>query len=215
MGRTIYITNTGDDKNDGFVTPHRHAYRGSRAKENPQRNFQKGSETEALEESDVASFISTPERLTPSHAVKKGTRYRYYVSRPLIVGTAKDHSKGRRHTLWWLWLGSGGSCRMVSIFVLAPMSLYLNWRLGMLLIGLCVVFVVLTAWVLRRTESLQKSVERYYSDLAERASDTLGNVALVQSFTRVEAEVRDLRNVIDRLLGAQIPVLSWWALAKD
>ena len=61
---------------------------------------------------------------------------------------------------------------------------------------------------------MQKSVERYYSDLAERASDTLGNVALVQSFTRVEVEVRDLRNVVDRLLGAQIPVLSWWALAN-
>ena len=42
------------------------------------------------------AFDETGERLTPSHAVKKGTRYRYYVSRPLIVGTAKDHSKGRR-----------------------------------------------------------------------------------------------------------------------
>jgi ATP-binding cassette subfamily B protein len=57
-------------------------------------------------------------------------------------------------------------------------------------------------------------VERYYSDLAEHASDTLGNVALVQSFTRVELEVRSLRNVVDRLLGAQIPVLSWWALVS-
>jgi ATP-binding cassette subfamily B protein len=94
------------------------------------------------------------------------------------------------------------------------MSIYLNWRLALLLIGLCVIFVFLTAWVLGRTEALQKSVERYYSDLAERASDTLGNVALVQSFTRVEAEVRDLRNVVDRLLGAQMPVLSWWALAN-
>jgi site-specific DNA recombinase len=42
------------------------------------------------------AFDETGERLTPSHAVKKGTRYRYYVSRSLIVGTAKDHSKGRR-----------------------------------------------------------------------------------------------------------------------
>jgi site-specific DNA recombinase len=41
-------------------------------------------------------FDETGERLTPSHAVKKGTRYRYYVSRSLIVGSAKDHSKGRR-----------------------------------------------------------------------------------------------------------------------
>ena len=41
-------------------------------------------------------FDESGERLTPSHAVKKGTRYRYYVSRSLIVGTAKDKSTGRR-----------------------------------------------------------------------------------------------------------------------
>jgi hypothetical protein len=41
-------------------------------------------------------FDESGERLTPSHAVKKGTRYRYYVSRSLIVGTAKDNSTGRR-----------------------------------------------------------------------------------------------------------------------
>ena len=119
-------------------------------------------------------------------------------------------------TLWWLWLGffREDLAALVSIFVLLPMSVYLNWRLGLLLIGLCLIFVVLTVWVLRRTETLQESVERYYSDLAERASDALGNVALVQSFTRVEVEVRDLRNVVNRLLGAQIPVLSWWALAN-
>ena len=35
-------------------------------------------------------------RLTPTHAVKKGTRYRYYVSTSLITGAAKDRSKGRR-----------------------------------------------------------------------------------------------------------------------
>jgi site-specific DNA recombinase len=36
-------------------------------------------------------FDESGERLTPSHAVKKGTRYRYYVSRSLIVG----HSQGQ------------------------------------------------------------------------------------------------------------------------
>jgi glucan exporter ATP-binding protein len=119
-------------------------------------------------------------------------------------------------TLWWVWLGffKEDFTALVSICVLVPMSLYLNWRLGLLLVGLCLIFLVLTIWVLRRTQALQKSVERYYSDVAERASDTLGNVALVQSFTRIEVEVRDLRHIIDRLLGAQIPVLSWWALAN-
>jgi glucan exporter ATP-binding protein len=116
-------------------------------------------------------------------------------------------------TLWWLWLGFFREhlAAIVSIAVLLPLALYLNWRLGLLLIALALVFLALTSFVLRKTEAMQRSVERYYSDLAERASDTLGNVALVQSFTRVEDEVRSLRQVVERLLGAQMPVLSWWA----
>ena len=42
------------------------------------------------------AFDESGERLTPTHAVKKGTRYRYYVSRSLITGTAKGDSQGRR-----------------------------------------------------------------------------------------------------------------------
>jgi ATP-binding cassette subfamily B protein len=60
---------------------------------------------------------------------------------------------------------------------------------------------------------MQQSVERYRGDLAERASDALGNIAVIQSFTRVEAEARDLRAVIDRLMAVQNPILSWWAIA--
>ena len=41
-------------------------------------------------------FDDSGERLTPTHAVKKGTRYRYYVSKSLITGAAEDHSQGRR-----------------------------------------------------------------------------------------------------------------------
>jgi ATP-binding cassette subfamily B protein len=101
----------------------------------------------------------------------------------------------------------------VSLFVLLPLSVFLNWRLALLLIGLCVVFTALTALVIRKAEGLQSSVEGHYSSLAERTSDALGNVALVQSYTRVEAEVAALREVVGRLLGAQMPVLSWWAVA--
>src|SRR5215813_14649712 len=34
--------------------------------------------------------------MTPTHAVKKGTRYRYYVSRPLITKERSDGSAGLR-----------------------------------------------------------------------------------------------------------------------
>ena len=41
-------------------------------------------------------------------------------------------------TLWWLWLGFFREhlAAIVSIAVLLPLALYLNWRLGLLLIGL-------------------------------------------------------------------------------
>ena len=41
-------------------------------------------------------FEETGERLTPTYAVKKGTRYRYYVSTSLITGAGRTRSSGRR-----------------------------------------------------------------------------------------------------------------------
>jgi len=116
--------------------------------------------------------------------------------------------------LWRLWLGFFREhfAAIMSVVVLLPLSLYINWRLAILLFLLCVVFTVLTTLVVRKTYGLQSEVEQHYSDLSARASDALGNVALVQSFVRIDAEVQALRNVGARLLSAQLPVLSWWAL---
>ncbi len=116
--------------------------------------------------------------------------------------------------LWRLWLSFFREhfAAIVSLIVLLPLSIYLNWRLAILLFVLCIVFTVLTTLVVRKTYSLQMQVEEHYGDLAARASDALGNVALVQSFVRVDAEVQGLRGVADKLLSAQLPVLSWWAL---
>ena len=41
-------------------------------------------------------FDASSEPMTPTHAVKKGTRYRYYVSRRLITGPATGSSRGQR-----------------------------------------------------------------------------------------------------------------------
>ncbi|MGY8704656.1 glucan ABC transporter ATP-binding protein/ permease [Bradyrhizobium sp. 18BD] len=116
--------------------------------------------------------------------------------------------------LWRLWLGFFREhfAAILSVVVLLPLSLYLNWRLAILLFVLCVVFTALTTFVVRKTFGMQMAVEEHYSELSARASDALGNVALVQSFVRVESEVKGLRSVADDLLAAQMPVLSWWAL---
>jgi ATP-binding cassette subfamily B protein len=117
-------------------------------------------------------------------------------------------------SLWNLWLSFFREhfAGFVSLLILIPLSLYLNWRLALLLIALCFIFAILTSMILHKTGAMQSAVEQYYSDLAERASDTLGNVALVQSYSRIEAEVTGLRQVVDQLLSAQMPVLSWWAV---
>ena len=52
----------------------------------------------------------------------------------------------------------------------------------------------LTALVMYKTDTLQRTVESHYTALAERTSDALGNIALVQGFARVEAEVSSLRD---------------------
>ena len=116
--------------------------------------------------------------------------------------------------LWSLWLDffRDSFASVVMITVILPLSLLLNWRLGLTLMAVATVFGVLTALVVAKTDTLQRTVEQHYSNLAERASDTLGNIALVQGYARVEAEVSGLRHVVDSLLAAQMPVLSWWAI---
>ncbi len=52
----------------------------------------------ALEPSLLAGIVfdASSEPMTPTHAVKKGTRYRYYISRRLITGPASGSSQGQR-----------------------------------------------------------------------------------------------------------------------
>ena len=118
-------------------------------------------------------------------------------------------------TLWWLWVSFFREhfAAFVFIALLLPASLALNWRLALPLIALCVGFVTLTMAVMLRAFALQNAVERHYSDLAETAADALGNVALVQSYARVELEVSGVKGLVNSLLRAQMPVLSWWAVA--
>jgi glucan exporter ATP-binding protein len=120
------------------------------------------------------------------------------------------------NTLWALWLAffREHCSSFVSLLVLMPLTVFINWRFALLLVALCAVFTLLIAVVLYKSEKLQGEVETYYSDLAERATDALGNIALVQSFSRIELEVSGMRKVGEQLLGAQLPVLSWWAMAS-
>lgn len=114
----------------------------------------------------------------------------------------------------WLSFFRENCASLAALTILLPLSLTLNWRLGGMLIVLVFAFGLLTNFVLRRTQSLQETVERHNSNLAERASDALGNVAVIQSFTRIGIEAGALRQITNAALAAQMPVLTWWAFAS-
>ena len=68
--------------------------------------------------------------------------------------------------------------------------------------------------VLRNTEVMQSAADVYSNDVAERVSDVLGNMPAIQSFARADEETNALTRMIDRMLNAQMPVLTWWAFAS-
>ncbi len=114
----------------------------------------------------------------------------------------------------WLAFFREHLATFVAILVLLPLSLTLNWRLGLLLVVLIAIFSVLTALVIGRTERAQGQVEEYHARLAMRAGDALGNVPLIHSYVRLAAEGRALAYTMRRVLAAQYPVLNLWAVVS-
>jgi glucan exporter ATP-binding protein len=112
----------------------------------------------------------------------------------------------------WLSFFRENLATLVALFIMLPLSLFMNWRLGSLLIVLILFFAVANAWVVGRTDRMQKEVEDYHSLLASRAGDALGNIHLIQSFVRLAVETSEMHRIIGRTLAAQYPVLNWWAL---
>ena len=102
----------------------------------------------------------------------------------------------------------------VAVVVLLPLTFFMNWRLALTLVVLVVLFIVITTYVVRRTEAGQRRVEFYQSALAGTAQDALSNVVVVQSFTRLAAESRIFSQIVDDVIRHQFPVLNWWAVVN-
>ncbi len=115
--------------------------------------------------------------------------------------------------LFGLWLGFFREhlATLLSIVVMVPLALHINWKLALLMIGLMVSFATFNAIAMRKTHKAQGEVEELHHEISERAGDVFGNVLVVQSFTRLSAEVVAVREMMKRALAAQYPVLRGWA----
>jgi glucan exporter ATP-binding protein len=102
----------------------------------------------------------------------------------------------------------------VAVLVLLPFTFFLNWRLASTLVVLVVLFVIVTLYVVNKTEAGQRRAEHFQANLAGTAQDALTNVMVVQSFTRLSAESRIFGQIIEDVIRNQFPVLNWWAVVN-
>jgi glucan exporter ATP-binding protein len=102
----------------------------------------------------------------------------------------------------------------LSILVLLPLTLLLNWQLALCLVALMVVFTTITAAVINQTETGQRRAEDYNLKLAGTAQDAIANVAVVQSFTSAAQERRLMANMARSVMAYQFPVLKCWAIVN-
>ena len=146
--------------------------------------------------SNIAVALKT-ERLAHRHRITSMSRYfRHVLTLPLSFH-GRTHSGRLIKAMLsgtdglfgsWLVFFRDQLSTILSAVVLLPLTLFLNWRLGLVLIGLICVFLFFTAIVVKKTETAQRQVESLNSSLAGTAQDALANVMVVQSFTRLSAE---------------------------
>ena len=172
--------------------------------------------------SNIAVALQT-ERLAHRHRIKSMGRYFTHVlNLPLSFHGATHSGRLIKSMLTgtdglfgtWLVFFRDQLSTILSAMVLLPMTLFLNWRLGLVLIVLVSVFLMFTAIVVKKTELAQRRVEGLNSSLAGTAQDALSNVMVVQSFTRLSAEARLFSDIADQVIKHQFPVLNWWALVN-
>ncbi len=163
------------------------------------------------------------ERMAHRHRIKAmGKYFQHVLALPLSFhGTA--HSGRLMKSMLsgtdglfgtWLVFFRDQLSTILSAAVLLPLTLFLNWRLALVLIVLVAIFLVLTAIVVSKTETAQRQIEGLNTSLAGTAQDAISNVMVVQSFTRLSAEGKLFSDIADQFIRHQFPVLNWWALVN-
>lgn len=119
-------------------------------------------------------------------------------------------------TLFSLWLEFMRQhlSTAVALALLIPTAISMDLRMSMVLMGLGVLYVGIGRLVMKRTKAGQAAVERHYHKVFAHVTDSVSNVAVLQSYNRLGHEADTLRRYVKNLLDAQNPVLDWWAMAN-
>lgn len=102
----------------------------------------------------------------------------------------------------------------VALVLLVPTALSLDLRMSLVLVVLGALYFCIGRLVMRKTKQGQASVEQHYHKVFAHVTDSVSNVAVLQSYNRIGHETEALKRYVRNLLNAQYPVLDWWALAS-
>ena len=117
-------------------------------------------------------------------------------------------------SLFWLWLGALREqlTSLCGIVLLVPTALSMDWRMALILAGTAFAYTLLNVIVMRKTSAGQAAADTYDYAISGRIGDVISNVAIVQSYARIGAEVTAMSAMTRDLLNAQFPVLTWWGI---
>ncbi|MES2906201.1 MAG: ATP-binding cassette domain-containing protein, partial [Pseudomonadota bacterium] len=90
-------------------------------------------------------------------------------------------------------------------------ALSMNVAAALLLVILTGIFVALNVYILRHGFDEQTKFEKFHTHIAERTGGVMNNAAVIQSYTRLSAEIGSLRQAMQHVVNAQGPVINWWA----
>jgi ATP-binding cassette subfamily B protein len=118
-------------------------------------------------------------------------------------------------TLFSLWLEfmRNHLTTAVALVLLVPTAISLDIRMSAVLLVLGILYVAIGRLVMHKTKEGQARVEKHYHDVFSHVTDSVSNVAVLQSYNRVAQETEALQNYVRELIQVQYPVLDWWALA--
>ncbi|MBL8584923.1 MAG: glucan ABC transporter ATP-binding protein/ permease, partial [Rhizobiaceae bacterium] len=119
-------------------------------------------------------------------------------------------------TLFTLWLEFMRQhlTTAVALILLVPTAISLDMRMSLVLLVLGTLYLAIGRLVMNKTKAGQAAVEGHYHKVFAHVTDTVSNVAVLQSYNRVAHETQALQGYVNQLLRAQFPVLDWWALAS-
>lgn len=101
---------------------------------------------------------------------------------------------------------------LVQIGLLFPIAFSMQPTLAAALLALAGLYALATWFVVTRTLGGQAEVERHHVEVFGRVGDVITNAPVVHAFESVAVEAAGLRTLADRVLNAQYPVLTWWAV---